>query len=189
MDYPLHLIPNLTNEIIQHPNGDDFLGVWVLNNKELRDEDGKLDAGVIEINRIPGFSTNKIPESVINDLNILFIGDNANFFNRTGWIVGEEGAIPNSDDFKFQDDRLHYFIKILDINGHTDEYHNPPDKEQTIYNFTVHVVHKPLVANYWHFELNVTSPDHNLSTTGGKWRELVFSAIRDKIQEIAVFEL
>jgi hypothetical protein len=190
MDYPLNLIPNPTLEIISPPNRDHYLGVWVSADKPFKDSDGKLDAAAIDIARIPGFSTNKIPESKVSDLNICFIGDRARYFNYTSWNLGENGVMPTNEDFKTDEDRNNYFIQIYNISEFTDEYHNPPHDESKVYTFTVYVVHKPLIANYWHFELSVVSDaNHNLAVNSGKWRGLVFSLIRDRVQDKAVFEI
>lgn len=188
MEYPLHLIPNPDLEIIINPNEEHYLGAWVATNRSFKDSDGKLDAGAIDIKRIPGLSTNKIPESHISDLDIRFVGLNASHLNFTGWRPGDNGQVPSDDDFEVID-RNHYFIQIAEINNFTGDYQNPSDDKSNVYQFTVTVVHKPLIANYWHFELFVSSPNHEFTTTNGKWRGLVYSAIRVKIQDKAVFEI
>jgi hypothetical protein len=50
------------------------------------------------------------------------------------------------------------------------------------------VVHKPLVANYWHFELAIDSKHGKIEKVKSGWHKLVCSSIRDKVQEVAIFQ-
>lgn len=187
--YPLHLVPtkNLKTISQNELNISNYLGKWVDNAIELKDVDGKLNASAIDINRIPGFSTNKIPGSTIIDLNIEFDKQFSHLYIKS-WHEGDIGIMPEDNHFQFNQERKHYFLRIADMQF-TDEYLNPPDKTDIVYKYTVNVEHKPLVSNYWHFELTVTSPDHIINNSSGAWRKLICSGIRDRIQEKAVFEL
>ena len=58
------------------------------------------------------------------------------------------------------------------------------------FNFRVEIVHKPLVANYWHFEFKVIAENEEIDTINSKaWRKAICSSIRDRVQEIAVFKM
>lgn len=187
--YPVHLVPTNNLKIISQSELDlsDYLGKWVDGSVQLKDADGRLNAGAIDINRIPGFSTNKIPNSTVLDLSIEFEKQYSHLYIKS-WHEGDDGIIPDVNHFQFNQDRNHYFLKIQDIQF-SSEYFNPPDRTGTTYKYTVKVEHKPLVSNYWHFELVVTSPDHLIISASGAWRRLICSGIRDRIQEKAVFNI
>lgn len=189
--YPNYLVPNKNLPIIDDANLDrsHYLGVWVNSDRVFKNSDGKLDIDAIEIIRIPGFSTNKIPDSIESDLNICFIGDNSDYFNYTAWQLGEDGSHPANDDFELKNDRNHYFIQISKIDGYSSTYNNPPDKIHLNYNFTLKVTHAPLVANYWHFQFDIKSDHGALERAKSAWQKLICSKIRVKIQEIVDFEL
>jgi hypothetical protein len=190
MTYPLRLLPKQDFTVLGDAdiNPDHFLGKWVVTFEGIQNEDGKLDASAIDLKRIPGFSSNKIPESLASDLNIAFNEGYPAIYNAP-WSEGATALLPDDGHFQILKNRTHYFIKISEINGFSGSYYNPPDDNRTIYNFTVNIVHKPLMANYWHFEIFISSPDHKIVSSDGKWRQLICSSIRDRIQEIAVFDL
>jgi hypothetical protein len=72
--YPARLIPKKNYQLISEEMLDaaHLLAKWVDSNVQLRDEDGKLSQSAIDVKRIPGFSSNKIPDSVVSDLQIKF---------------------------------------------------------------------------------------------------------------------
>ena len=188
--YPDHLIPNKDLKIIDNAEIDqsEHLGIWVRDDLTFKDPDGRLSQSAIDLSKIPSFSTNKIPDSVPNDLNIFFERDFISIYN-VAWHEGEDGTIPENSHFSFVENRNHYFIKISNIDNFGDHYQNPPTDDSIQYEFIVHVVHKPLVSNYWHFELSITSPDHVIIDTKGAWKKLICSSIRKQIQEKAEFSI
>lgn len=188
--YPLRLIPTSefkkisdTKSIQTH-----YLGKWVEGANLFKDEDGKLSPAAIEVKRIPGFSTNKILHSKKCDLNIQFIKEVSGIFNA-GWEEGQAGLFPSLLDFQIDSTRKHYFVKISDIDGYTDKYHNPPGKTDDEFMFTVKVVHKPLMANYWHFELSIDTAHGKIESAKSAWQKVICSSIRDRIQEKAIFKI
>jgi hypothetical protein len=187
--YPNHLIPTKELLIISHEDIDKshYIGVFVDRDKKLKDDDGYLNGGVIDLARIPGFSNNKIPNSIPEDLNIKFKPDFIKTYTAE-WIEGEDGITPLNDHFEVND-RQHYFLIISDIDDYSDEYYNPPTDLSTHYVFTVRVIHKPLKANYWHFELLITSPNHKIHRADPVWRNNICSAIRARIVRKAKFEI
>jgi hypothetical protein len=121
--YPERLIPNRNLVLITNESLDksDKLGVWVDSEQILKDEDGSLNGGVINLKRIPKFSTNKIPDSIPNDLNIKFNEDCKDLFD-VSWQEGESGLYPQPHQFYFIDERQHYFLNISDLDGYEDTY-------------------------------------------------------------------
>lgn len=191
-NYPLHLVPTQNDTLIEigETHNNHLLGIWVDSNVRLKDSDGKLSAGAIDLERIPHFSTNKIPNSIITDLNICFKSEVKDKY-ATLWDEGNNGIMPNENEFEFIDNRQHYFIKIEEIHNFIGEYINPPppDKKQKTYKFTLKIIHKPLVANYWHFEFIIYADGQELKNAKGIWKQLLCSSIRDKIQEVAKFHI
>src|SRR5258706_1649374 len=97
--YPMCLIPkshyNLHGTGI---NDNHFLGIWVDPSIRLKDEDGKLNLSAINIKRIPGFSTNKLPPTNKWYLNIQFKKEFSNpYLNE--WNKDEDGVYPLRDHY------------------------------------------------------------------------------------------
>ena len=180
LTYPLRLVPLSQFSIISHQtlNNSHYLGKWVESSIPLIDEDGKLNPSAIDIKRIHGFSTNKIPKSKRRDLSIVFNEDFLNIYTNQ-WIEGTDGVIPLKNHFEIDKTRQYYFIQISKIDGYNGTYHNPPNKIDVSFNFRVEIVHKPLVANYWHFEFKVIAENEEIDTINSKaWRKAICSSIR-----------
>ncbi len=187
--YPKHLIPTEKSQIILSTafNEGQRLAKWVAPGIQLKNTDGKLNPSAVEIKRIPGFSTNCIPYSKKEDLFIQFKTEYKEKFNSP-WVSGGKGELPPNDSFEIDPTRGIYYIPILQIHGFKEKYNNPPDKIYPKYEFELKVCHKPLVANYWHFEFQVFDNNGDLidnMKTG--WRKLICSSIRDRLQEIVKF--
>lgn len=188
--YPARLLAKQGDLLLSSKqiDGEHYLGKWVDAAIILKESDGKLSQEAIDVKRIPGFSCNKIPESTSFDLTIKFIDEFAHIYNAD-WQVGTDGIVPDDAHFQIIQDRQLYYFKVKNINGFTDTYQNPPDKTENKYVFTVVIVHKPLASNYWHFEFEIQSNHNIIGNTSSAWKKLVCSTIRDRVQEIAVFEL
>ena len=189
--YPAHLIPQKDLKIISPIDPTHFLGKWVDSDVQLKESDGKLSPEAIDIVRLTGYSTNKIPSSQPLDLKIAFTveKDFANSNYTCDWKEGEDGVTPPNNHWEVIENRQLFFIRISDIDGFSGQYFNPPDRPDKKFSFTVKVVHKPTKTNYWHFEFYVSNEDgaiERLNTKG--WRKTVSSSIVNKIQEVAVFE-
>ena len=190
--YPQRLIPTPQLQIISSANLDTshYLGRSIEPNIRLKDDDGKLNLGAIEVNRIPGFSTNKLPKSKKQDLNIKFKKEFVEIYTAR-WIEGDEGLLPPLHTFNIDYSQQHYFIQISQIDGFTDTYKIPSNKKNIpdfSAPFEVLVAHKPTVSNYWHFEFKVMANGEEIESIDSKaWRKLICSSISDRIQEVAVF--
>jgi hypothetical protein len=163
------------------------LGAWVSEDIALKDKGGKLDAGAIDLKRIPGFSTNKIPKSKKRDL---YIRIKKEFEDRylSEWLGKVDGKYPAEGEYEFLATRQLYFIRIGDFNNLSGEYQHPNDKNKKC-SFQLKVVHKPLMANYWHFEFHVNSTHGAILKTKADWQKVICAAIRGQVQEKAVFEI
>ena len=190
--YPIHLVPQKDFKFIKEVDKSDFLGKFVNPDVDLKDPDGTLSAEAIETKRLPGFSTNKLPHSLSSDLKIAFICEKGIKDNYTKeWNEGEEGICPDDAHWQLEEDRKIYYFRIGDIDGFSGDYQNPPTEKGDEYKFFVQVIHKPTMTNFWHFEFYISNDRKEaidvLNDKG--WRKTVSSAIRSKLQEIAVFEL
>lgn len=136
-------------------NKSHYLGKFVESNIRLKDSDGTINGGAVDVNRIPGFSTNKIPDSVPEDLNIKFKDTHRNNY-VVEWYPGINGIMPPNDHFDIIDDTRYYFLRIEDIEFSDGSYKHA-DNLNKDYNFSLKVIHKPLVSNYWHFEFHIDS--------------------------------
>ena len=163
------------------------MGVWVPDDIVLKDNGGKLDAGAINLKRIPGFSTNKIPKSKKWDL---FIQIKEDFEEKylAKWPGKTDGLYPGKGEYEFLVTRQLYFLKIGHFNNLSGEYAHPNDKNKK-FNFKLKVVHKPLMANYWHFEFQVDSDHGTVVKTKAEWQRLICANIRGHVQEKAIFEI
>lgn len=163
------------------------MGKWVDAGINLKTPKGTLDAAAIEINRIPGFSTNKIPSSKRKDLNIFFKEGLAKQYNQD-WQAGTKGITPEAEHFSRDKSRQHYFIKISSIHGYSETYNSVSVKGK-VHQVVINVLHKPLVANYWHFEFSVLIDDVEIKNTGSSYKKLACNLISTRIQEVAKFKI
>lgn len=190
--YPIVLIPTSNLHIIQPTtfSNKQYLGKWVelKENTSFKEPDGKLSPDVVELNRIPGFSTNCIPASKRVHL---FIRIKKEFQDIYGvpWTQGTEGLTPPKDAYEIVSNRKRYFIPILKIHGFKDKYTNPPDKPESVFEFEVQVKHAPIISNYWHFEFSVFADGKEMPIANAKWKKLICSSICDRIRQIAVFKI
>jgi len=147
-----------------------------------------LNPSAIDIDRIPGFSTNSIPHSKKHHLFIKFNEDVKKTYNAD-WKEGNDGLYPTKESYEIVSTRKIFFIPLLKLHGYKGKYHNPPEKtDKAALEFTLKICHKPLVSNFWHFEfLVVDAAGNEIKGNGKGYRKTVYSSIRDKIQDIAVF--
>ena len=187
--YPTHLLPSKNLPIIQLQDLDNthYLGKWVESSIPLKDPDGKLSAGAIDVKRIPGFSTNKIPGSIPCNLNIEIKKDFQSIY-LSPWLPGDIVQRPSKKEYNIDNTRQHYFFLIGKLNGLAGDYENPPGSK-TQYKFNLEVCHKPLCSNYWHFEFKVIADGVEIVNMSAKWKKLIYSTIRDTIQESSVFHV
>lgn len=195
LKYPLYLIPKkadkiLTNEEIPR---NDYLGVWVEAEVDLKDEDNKLDAGHIKMNLLPHYSTNKIPPTIDIDLDIEFNKDVKKIY-LSPWEEGEDGVIPLDEHFSYNGYRKHFFMLIDKLDGHKGKIIRTDKKNKEFdFVFELKIVHKPLKANLWHFEFEVNTSDGMLKNIEVKKKEsyhyAIGSKIRSHIRQIAKFEV
>lgn len=188
-NYPQHLLPSKDHTLISTINLDSthYLGKWVESEVTLKDADGKLSASAIEIRRIPGFSTNKIPESKKSDLKIKIKKD-FEYPHLNNWVEGTVVERPKKTEFEIVNSRKCYFIPIGRINGFRGEYENVATKSNNKQEFELQVCHKPLNANYWHFEFKILANGIEITNVSSAYKKLICSFITDHIQEIAVFD-
>ncbi len=188
--YPRRLLPTINSKIITEIDScnSHFLGKWVPHGVTLKDEDEKLSVAAIDLDRIPGFSTNKIPSSKKQDLKIYFPKPLGVQYEQS-WTGGENAIAPSLNHFDIDYSRQLYFFQICKINGFTDTYQNPPNKPDNNFSFRVKIVHRPLKANFWHFEIEVDSDHGIVAKNKAAWHKIICSSIRDRLQEISVFKI
>ena len=148
-----------------------------------------MDAGAIDIDRIPGFSTNIIPKSRKEHLFIDFKQDFKKEYTLE-WNIGDSGLIPPKLSYDVLWERKRYFIPLLKIHGFKGKYNPHPNKENApLIEFELKVVHKPLISNYWHFEFAIFGKDGEIkgASKGKGYRNTIYSSIRAELQEIAIF--
>lgn len=185
--YPPNLVPSPGLRIITHIDGDHILGRSVSSEVVLKDEDGTLSSGAIEVEYLQGFSTNKIPSSNKADLFIEFTCEkDLKKEYLSDWLEGEDGITPEPDHWKYSEKQL-YFIKISGIDGYEDEFRHPDHKD--LIKYRVKVVHVPKKTNYWHFELRLEGGNGLLKRIdkGKKWQHMIFGQIVQRIQSASYF--
>ena len=186
--YPDHLIPKSDFPIISLIDDADYICRWVDGKIQLKESDGKLNPGAIVVERIPGFSTNKIPHSIPSDLYIVFPKESLEKYGKE-WQPGIDGEKPDEGEYSIDDTRNYFLVRTSDINKYAENYQNPQNPDELL-SFTVYLIHKPLVSNYWHFELSVKDAQNNeIKNAGAKWKKSVCSTIRSRMQDTAVFEI
>jgi hypothetical protein len=185
----MRLIPKSQSSLLsrQELDKDHHLAVWVDKEIRLKDEDGKLNPAAIQIKRIPGFSTNKVPPSKKWYLNIQFHSAFTNLY-RTLWNEGEPGVYPEKNHFTFNRKRNCYYLKIADMDQYKDLYQYPANSENN-FEFELGIIHQPLIANYWHFEFEVNSQHGKVEKGDKGWQKLVCSMVRDRVQDKAKFSI
>lgn len=148
MSYPSRLVPHRSDKVLTRINRNEVLCRWVDPELELKDESGQLTAEAIEEKRIFGYSTNKIPPSVPEDVRIDF--HDAKFTQY--WNEGDEPLVPTDNEF-YDCGGSFFLFQIKDINAFSENYPYPADKKPN-YKFYLKVSHKPLKANFSHFEFD-----------------------------------
>ncbi len=184
-EYPKRLIPTESHSKIDTPDPTHLLCRWVAPGTTLKDSQGRLVAAAVESQRIPFLSTNKIPESELEDIEILLLKEE----HDVEWTVGEPGANVKSDDFKRISDRTFFLIRVGEIHNHKEKYAYPGGAAEKTLEFQVKVVHQPMLANYWHFILVILDANGQEVTYKGGWRKAIISDIRDHIVRHARFSL
>ena len=188
--YPTYLVPKKSDKILNNNEIPklDFLGVWVETDEDLEDENKNLKAEFINVHRLPHYSTNKIPPSHISDLSLSFYEEYKKLYTAV-WKEGEEGINPLPDHFEFSTSRKYFFMKIEDINNYKSTYERV-DKKNQQFEFTLSILHKPLVSNLWHFEFSIKTPDGELKKIDKKgYSNLIGASIRSHIRKIAKFKV
>ncbi len=193
--YPQHLIPRKDLKFIHAFDTSDRLGKWVEPEFELKDEDGRLSSSAVDVASLAGFSTNKIPSSHPKDLKINFVCDKEMRSRYLApWQVGIDGLVPENEEWEYREDRQLYFFKAVDVDGLVGDFNNPPDKPNKKFEFTLRIVHKPTMTNYWHFEFLITTNEtaeprqiKKMDDTG--FRRVIGSKIIACLQETADFDL
>ena len=186
--YPSRLIPNKDFSFIVNFNDDDVLGHWVKDGTPLKLGNGKLDPTAVEIKRLHNYSINKIPHSDPADLKIGFVNctkERETLF-ETYWEPGIDGVTPENTEWQSVEERNLFFFKVLLLHGFTDDYTKAEKKGK----FKVSVKHKPILVNYWHFELEVSDMEsgeviENLEKK--TWKKGIAGIITDKLVDIARF--
>ena len=191
MPYPQRLIPNEGSVLINDLDNDHILCRGVRGDIPLKDEMGMLSALAVEEVRIPGYSTNKIPPSKIEDIKLSF---NSNELARTRWNEGEAGYQVKDDEFIIVDNRQFFLFRIGDIQGYTSKFPYPYSGNQADYKceFTLMVVHAPLIANYSHCEFAFVFLKENgeeFEKPSRKSFKIINACARQKLIEISKFEL
>lgn len=189
MTYPLRLIPKKNDPLIESFFPNEYLVRGVNEKYALRDETGQLSALAIEEIRIPGYSTNKIPPSLSEDINIILLNTAKSL---QPWNPGDDVYMPEDNEFTINTNRQKFFIRIVDICGYEGKYPFPANEKKNKFNFIVSVIHKPLKSNYAHFELQISyfdSQNKSQSKTSKKSQKLINATIRSKLIEIAQFNL
>lgn len=197
MPYPQRLIPDPDqHEIIKKDdlNRQEILCRWVSPDLPFKESDGSLAGGAVaeqgdhiyNFERNTGYSTNKIPPSLIQDVFIKFY--NPKFFNQY-WQEGQESANVNDADFEIRADGNHFLLQIGDFHQYQGTYPYPADRLPFNYKFVIEVIHAPQIANIAHFEFKVKAYDENdqLITPKGKSRKLLLAEIRQLIVRKAKF--
>jgi hypothetical protein len=155
MPYPHRLIPRSADTKITDLDSilEDVLCRWVSAGKELKDQQDSLAAEAVEEKKLFGYSVNKIPPSEVEDILIAF-HDTAKFNQE--WTEGNDGVNPNDNDYYKDESRKYFLLKIGDVHNYEGKYPYPADpKAAPNYIFKVQVAHKPLIANYSHFEFDI----------------------------------
>lgn len=149
MSYPTRLLPKKRDKIIKEIDAQHVLCGWV--EKALQLKIRQADARLKQLRvRLPGYSSNKIPPSAVDDVKI-------EFYNRVfkqNWIEGEKTVVPSDNDFHHTE-RNHFLFRVEDIYKYSKPYSFPLDNPAQECHSQVDVIHKPRKANISHFEFDV----------------------------------
>lgn len=185
MVYPERLLPKSSYKIITNPDSEEFLVRRVNPGIEVWDEDFKLSpTAVVENNaknNLLEYSVNKLPPSNYDDVKIKINKNEC----LEDWKEGENGVRPNENEFEIIEEINYFLIQIKDVDNYgisIESKSNP-----SILNFKLSIKHKPLKANYAHFEFQVVDKDGNVVEKKGKafWRKVLVSRLRSKIIRVA----
>ncbi len=150
-----------------------------------------LSAQAIEEIQVPGYSTNKLPPSELDDIKIKI---NNKELSGTYWEEGQGGYEVANDEFTIIEDRQYYLVKIGDIDDHVGIFPYPYTQNTDEYQcqFELKVTHKPLNINYSHCEFTLTYINENgelFEKPSRKSFKVVNANVRQKLIEIAKFDL
>ncbi|MCF8420353.1 MAG: hypothetical protein K9G63_15845 [Melioribacteraceae bacterium] len=157
--YPARLLPQKNCIIIKNIDPTHHLIRGVDFTDEIFDDDGELQADAIELKRVPGFSTNKIPFSVIDDIKFRVTNGEKNKY----WNPGDDPAVISDEDYEYLPDRKFFFLKISDIyavDAKATRYDQKKKHEYEV-NLEITVSHKPTISNYWHCEFDLFYKDND----------------------------
>lgn len=186
--YPSRLLPKRSYKIIP-PNRIDNRHILLRRvedlDLELRDADNKLNPKAVNTKEFPGFSTNKNPKSKTEDLRIIFKDDFKKAYT-SAWVEGSKVSKPPPNTFFIKEVQFFSFT-IGAINGFSQEVNDLNSKPVVVHKFTISIVHRPLNANYWHFEFEIDANGKPMKKLGEKpaWHKTVASIILDQLLEIA----
>lgn len=187
--YPLYLIPQEEDKIfsIEEIDKSHHLARYVEGSIELKNGH-RLSSEAVDIAQLPGFSTNKIPPTQLEDLNIFFLPD-YNKIYREHWEEGEKGVLPPNEHFSYDTNRNFFLMQILDIEGYSSSVIRA-DKKNTPFNFTLCILHTPLISNFWHFEFYIKGEEGEIARIEKRgYRNAIGANIRSRIISIAKFEI
>jgi hypothetical protein len=188
--YPSRLVPTKKYKLISNNASvnSHHLGKWVAGNITLKDTDGTLNPEAIDVDDIPGFSTNKIPKSTISDLDIVIHSEYKKSYN-CAWEEGTAGIRPDKSHFYLDMSRQKYYIKVSSVDGFSQEYLST-DKNPKTLTFVLKVCHAPLIVNYHHFEFKVFANGVEIKRGKTKtgYKRIICALIRAKVQSVAVFD-
>ena len=191
--YPERLYPKRNYKNITKLNQDYLLCRWTAPDLIIKGEDEKLNAEAFNHKDIPGFSTNIIPESEIEDCYIEFVSKELIAKYTAKWNEGDASLLVPENDFNYNTKRGYFLVKIEHINEHEDDYDFPPATEPKSekFKFKVYVRHVPLVSNYFHFELEVIDirTGKVITKIDKPWQKLISHSIRTQICRVAKFSI
>lgn len=200
--YPLRLVPSVLDSVDISPNPEHLLCRRVDEGIELKTDDGWLhpDAVYLENEQkkdgykvVFNYSTNKIPNSTVEDVFIIF-NDNVKY--RQEWIEGTDGTLPSDNEYKYQTERGAFLFKIKEIDCFSARYpYKYPNSPSADYIFTVYVKHRPTISNICHYELQISYENIDGSPIGydnpGKGSaaaKIIAAEIRQKLLKISKFK-
>ncbi len=90
------------------------------------------------------------------------------------WLPGNPVPLPHEIDFGLFDDAVPIYFKIIELHKSVFPYEKSEKNNQKTKELrgACLVVHKPVVANYWHFELSfIEENGSDIRRKDGTWRE------------------
>jgi len=182
--YPEHLLPTKDAAILgQEEIKNKKVARWHNPEKKgsIFDQDGNINADLIDYHRYPKFSINLIPPSKCHDLKILLLDkDLEDYWNP-------DDIVPNveNSDFKVVNKREVFEFKTNDITSAELPYLINKDT----YILSIDIVHKPLMANYAHCEFKLIPSHPNASkeltdlTSKTAYHRLLISNLRKLMEK------